>query len=590
MSLIQEVEVAYFRSFYKVSLGSCSSLNVIFGKNDAGKSNLMRALNLFFNGYTDRENSFNFDIDFNDRRLGEASESSDVRKFVYVKITFNTPPNYVRSLGKSFYVKRQWTVSRGEEYVEEVSGHIKQNQRHIVTRFMNLINFMYIPAIKDVSIFENLLRQIYGVISESDEFLETMQQFSERVQESTKGLFSGLPPEIAYETRISSPRRMDELFQTLDFETKNSDTDQSKSLTLQRGDGIKVRHIPELLRFIADGDGYQFHIWGFEEPENSLDFVSAEAEARRFLSVSKSGDAQIFLTTHSPSFYNLDDGDLSRYYVRRDTNGEAEVVQGKALHRIDINSAAGEGFYLPAVAAALQKYSEQQGRMAEMQLEIEALEAEIAGAQRPVILTEGMTDKTIIETAWKKVRGNAVAPFSVKSCDTTDGSDGGAGGADKLALCLKAVRADNPHITIGIFDRDKEGMKSFSLDGNFQASDLFSDVKRSSNNKAYAMLLPVPSGREEFGSANNLPIEFMFPEEFIATKVDGRGLEVEPWKIEHKSGDLTLQLPTSDVAWARSLVSGTKKHFAQKVVPALPVEAFAGFETLFATIESIVAE
>ena len=44
MKLIKEIEVAYFRSFYKFKLRNLCDLNVIFGKNDSGKSNAIRAL------------------------------------------------------------------------------------------------------------------------------------------------------------------------------------------------------------------------------------------------------------------------------------------------------------------------------------------------------------------------------------------------------------------------------------------------------------------------------------------------------------------------------------------------------------------
>lgn len=47
MELIKQVEIAYFRSIYKDDLNNCSGTNVIFGRNDAGKSNVLRALNLF---------------------------------------------------------------------------------------------------------------------------------------------------------------------------------------------------------------------------------------------------------------------------------------------------------------------------------------------------------------------------------------------------------------------------------------------------------------------------------------------------------------------------------------------------------------
>lgn len=312
MRLIEEVEISYFRSFYKFKIRDMKDLNIIFGKNDSGKSNIVRALNLFFSGSPDHAQNFEFPIDFNERRLAESTSSDDVRKFLYVKITFNTPGNYQPSLGKQFYVKRQWTVSRGRDYHEEFSSNITSNRRHIATRFINKIKYIYIPAIKDVRIFELLLSAIHATIATAPPFTFAVGDFTSHVQELTSDMFKTLPKEVSLSTKIGAPTQLNQLFQTLDFETVSEGESKPKSLTRQRGDGIKVRHIPELLNFISDRDQYDYHIWGFEEPENSLDFVAAQSEATRLLGLAKRERIQILMTTHSPSFYLLEDKAISR--------------------------------------------------------------------------------------------------------------------------------------------------------------------------------------------------------------------------------------------------------------------------------------
>ncbi|WP_350147742.1 AAA family ATPase [Pyruvatibacter sp.] len=52
MRLIKEIEIAYFRSLYKERIRHVEDMNIFFGRNDSGKSNVVRALNLFFNGET----------------------------------------------------------------------------------------------------------------------------------------------------------------------------------------------------------------------------------------------------------------------------------------------------------------------------------------------------------------------------------------------------------------------------------------------------------------------------------------------------------------------------------------------------------
>lgn len=47
--MIEKIEIQYFRSIYRISFTNVSSINILTGKNDVGKSNVLKALNLFFN-------------------------------------------------------------------------------------------------------------------------------------------------------------------------------------------------------------------------------------------------------------------------------------------------------------------------------------------------------------------------------------------------------------------------------------------------------------------------------------------------------------------------------------------------------------
>ena len=91
MDLITRVEVAYYRSIYKARLDGLGGTNVLFGRNDSGKSNVLRALNLFFNNETNPGLKFDFDRDFCHARVAEADPARDIRKFVYVKLWISTP-------------------------------------------------------------------------------------------------------------------------------------------------------------------------------------------------------------------------------------------------------------------------------------------------------------------------------------------------------------------------------------------------------------------------------------------------------------------------------------------------------------------
>ena len=61
--LIKTIQIKNFRSIRTAKI-DCRNMNILVGQNDVGKSNVLKALNLFFNGKTDYETEFDFKHDF----------------------------------------------------------------------------------------------------------------------------------------------------------------------------------------------------------------------------------------------------------------------------------------------------------------------------------------------------------------------------------------------------------------------------------------------------------------------------------------------------------------------------------------------
>ena len=93
------------------------------------------------------------------------------------------------------------------------------------------------------------------------------------------------------------------------------------SLSL-RGDGMQARYIPSVLHYIASKSP-SFFIWGFEEPENSLEFSNADLLADDLENL-YSKDAQIFITSHSPAMVSRTGRSVSCYRVWQ-PGGQTEV-------------------------------------------------------------------------------------------------------------------------------------------------------------------------------------------------------------------------------------------------------------------------
>lgn len=157
MKLIEKIEIHYLRSLYSATFSDVGDLNIVFGRNDSGKSNCLRALSLFFDDEPDPDRKFDFDLDMSDKRIAEP-RSSTARQFIWIKVTFNVPENYKKSLGTQIYVKKQW--NREGIVNTTFSPSIKStNQKHL-TRFLKSIDFTYVPAIKDLNVYAQLIERM----------------------------------------------------------------------------------------------------------------------------------------------------------------------------------------------------------------------------------------------------------------------------------------------------------------------------------------------------------------------------------------------------------------------------------------------
>lgn len=418
LELISRVEVSYFRSIYKEQLDRVKGTNVLFGRNDSGKSNVLRALNLFFNNQTNPGQPFNFDRDFCHARLAEAADvERDIRKFVYVKLWINTPRSWQPSLGKEFWVKRQWSITRQDNPLLESSIREATKQQYL-TRFLNRVRFHYIPAIKDRRIFEHLLADIYRVVSSHEEFTASLLEFSTALQLRTERLSEGLLSGLGINSIISPPDDLTDLFRSLDFETK-TEHGEAYSLTLQRGDGIQVRHIPAILAFLSDQSSEDYHLWGFEEPENSLELANAIEEAAVFRDYGTEGNKQIFLTSHSPAFFALDDPAVARYFVSRTDRREGRLTSKlRPISAEDEEAPSelmGETPHLPVISHYLKEADEKIRELREKGDELAEL---LESRDRSLVFLEGDSDAIIMAAAWD-VLLSIPRPFDFESASGT---------------------------------------------------------------------------------------------------------------------------------------------------------------------------
>lgn len=460
---IRQVYIENFRSIQKLSV-SLDKLSVFVGKNDCGKSNILRALNLFFNSVTNPGAVFNFDSDYN----LFVPERAKTAKEVIVRVELEIPASYRETNGDLIIWEKRWrtgglhsdnywgvrlsTNRRGREVREDISIPDRSNAHALLRQ----IEFEYVPAIKDARYFDELRGRIYSIISEvaARTFRTSSTAFEDSIGEHLADLTNGIGTSLGFETRLALPRDLSHIFQRLDF------LSGIKNISLEsRGDGIKTRHIPHILKFMAEkkrslqGRGaapYSF-IWAYEEPENNLEFASAVELGVELSEFAQNEVAQIMLTTHSPVFYDLREVGtvgVACSHVFRDTDEQGTECSDSGC---DIDEKMGTMTLLaPRVKQLVQDVREQ------VQAKHEAVQ--LAHHNRPKIFVEGESDRIVLQ--------RCAALFDPERSAQIDFETKAAGAGHSYVIdMLNAWRCHHKHQpdgprAVGILDGDASAQKN----------------------------------------------------------------------------------------------------------------------------------
>jgi len=603
MNLIKKIEIQYFRSIYWQSISDVNGLNILTGKNDAGKSNVLKALNLFFNNQTDFGVDFDFSKDFNLDRLEQVrKETVKGKQFIQIKITFIRGKNYENTLPATFTVTKKWfrndvqpsiVIDNVQQQLEKNGKVYSDRSKSSLTLFLKKINYIYIPAVKDEKTFSRTLSLLQeSIYSEKMSVNSSLTTALDTIAVGISNTVNDINEEFnlvtGIETSVNPPRNLKEFYnKTLNIYTKYGNNEVEIG---HRGDGIRARYIPSILNYISQNSN-KFSIWGFEEPENSLEYNLALEMATSFYEA-YSKKSVIFLTTHSPAFISLRKKELVQLYrcfnSRSSKNIGTIIIKEKDLTKSveKYPTIEEELGYLKLQEEIYEKYNLLVSEKQEVNKRMISLEETLEELHKPAIITEGKTDAFILKEAWKKLY-NCECIYEIHSCSITDENNESVAGCDVLKKYLESYRADSQHIVIGLFDRDKAGINSYKLDKNY-VEEPGKRWKIGKNKKAFALMLPVPIGKENFERDQNLCIEFFFSRSDLEKDVDGIRLGLTPKKVAVVCDGITIQTYDS-TEFSQFTISANKDYFAEKIVPTLPKEAFVHFKVLFELIEEIVS-
>jgi predicted ATP-dependent endonuclease of OLD family len=316
MKLITMVDIESFRSIRRAQLAGLSHFTAFAGMNNSGKSNVLRALNAFFNDQTDPGRLVDVDADYHRPDLRRKKQ-----KRIRVTVHFDLPNNFqfrkglenVKQLlgGNSFSITKEWARGQSQASFLLNGDPVDGDGTQKIRQFLSLIKFRYIPnRVLPTDVIRNehqnlrdiLVRRLSRRTTQDEDAFRAIQNTSARIIASLKKRFREACPGQG-DVELATPQSWQDLAFAFGYRLIQGSVQIED---IAQGSGVQSLLMLETL-YLVDRDYFQQFgwrqaaIWAFEEPESSL-HTSLEARVAAYLkqiSSEQSSRLQILCTTHS---------------------------------------------------------------------------------------------------------------------------------------------------------------------------------------------------------------------------------------------------------------------------------------------------
>lgn len=316
MKLVTNIRIEGFRSIREADIELDADLTAFAGLNNSGKSNVLRALNAFFNDETDSGQPLNVDRDyFRPDRLKKK------RKRIRVSIKFQLPASFKFRRGleatntllgsNTFSVMKEWVRDNPLPSFFLNGNALDLNDRQRLAAFLQLIRYRYVPnRVLPTELIRNehqslrnvLIRRLAKKSKGNADAFDAIRESSVRMIESLAKRFEEACPGQGTVT-LATPTSWQDLAFTFGYRLAQNGVEIEDAA---QGSGIQSLLMLETL-YLIDRDYFQQFgwkqaaIWGLEEPESSL-HSSLEARVAAYLAGVASDPKsrlQVLCTTHS---------------------------------------------------------------------------------------------------------------------------------------------------------------------------------------------------------------------------------------------------------------------------------------------------
>lgn len=559
---IERVELINFKAFKSLDFYCNSSFNVVVGENNIGKSTIFEALNLWKFAYDkliqerDRSRFYkaysSYYLPFSDLNqirivndndlLNDPKESSasitvtikDGESRFSLKIRFEKPTiknAYIRFFNSDNFSE----FERFSDHVREKSCSLKNAIFIYQTRPISTIG-------KSEPFYNNGQIEKKIAIGKSHDVLRNKILKTENPQAKTSERFSKLEKRLQrifkkeYKIRFKNKNRVDDEYVRI-----SASCDRHKELEISMmGSGfLQILEIFSTIEYIeSHTDGICLIL--IDEPDSH---IHSDLQSYLIDELKDHAESQILLITHNDRLISkVEEGEL--FYLN---NTVKNIGRLEPLLMSDFPSVKSE------LASVLNELDSQD--------------------ERPIILTEGKTDKKILETAWHKINPGQPTPYQFISSGIQIDEESRSGSADAVRRSIEYVSTFTDRKLVGLFDNDREGNERYKGLSKeiFEPYEISNDVRKHKTKDIFGVLLAVPEHRDAFVTENSLTqrylvIEHLFPDDVLSRY--------------NMIGDRILQTEVFEI-------SGNKNELSEACVDFDP-EEFAGFKKLFEKFEELL--
>lgn len=555
---ICSIKVENFKAFKEVEIPLNPNFNIIIGENNIGKSTLFEAIHLWMLGYNSliQANGRSFygkntpryipfdrlyflrmttidDVFHTHRKTASITINILLEEIIYsLKIKFEKPASM------DFYLRVKY---EGQDF-QSLSVKLREQG-------LNLFNSIFIyhtrpvfNTIKNEPFYNNaqLMRKIslgksYDVIRNKILKGDPERKFT-RLQERVSKVFDN-------QVKIR-------------FKNKNLQEEEYARITVQMGNTKEVD-----ISLVGSGILQVIDIF------STLEFINRRERCLNILLIDEP-DSHIHSNLQSSLIDELrSDLNNQHFIITHNDRLINKAEEGELLFINKVGLDNGRIIPIPK-----DNYNSVTAELASKMFSLNEIER-----SKIIVITEGKTDKKLLEVAWNKLNPEADCPFKFISSGIQIDENSRTGNADSVRRTIQTLSTFFSDLKIiGIFDNDREGYEQFNSlqPGVFEAHSFDQNHRKHLEKNIFGMVLPLPEFRKSYTNNASYTQRYFVIEHYFSDDV----LEQSNMK-----GESILQdVPIFEI-------KGNKNNFSLLVVELDAIE-FTNFSLLFDNILQLFNE